>query len=63
MDWINGICLDYELGLEFKDKLVPHAVVWFTGEAAIGLMGEDDFEDDEEFDEEDDDEEVQWLQL
>lgn len=28
-EWIEG---DYEVGRAFKDKLVPHAVRWFTGE-------------------------------
>jgi len=34
-DWIES---DYEVARAFKDKLVPHAVRWFTGEA-------DDMED------------------
>lgn len=52
---------DYELGLEFKEKLIPHGVEWFTGDAAMGFMDEydvdeDDLEDDEEEEEDDEDE-------
>lgn len=39
-DWVES---DYEIGRAFKDKLVPHAVRWFTGEA----------EDAEEFESDD----------
>eukprot|EP00741_Cyanophora_paradoxa_P008431 tig00001310_g8158.t1 len=42
---------DYEMGCCFKDQIVPHAVKWFTGEAA------DDYEDDDEEDEDDEDDE------
>jgi nucleosome assembly protein 1-like 1 len=49
---------DFELGCIFKDKLVPHSVLWFTGEA---LEFEDDFDDfdydEDDLDEEDDEEE------
>ena len=42
-----------------RDKIIPHAVSWFTGEAVQGDefadIGEDDDEDDDE--EEEDDEE------
>ncbi|KAL1924937.1 uncharacterized protein VTP21DRAFT_4591 [Calcarisporiella thermophila] len=52
---------DYELGEEFKDKLIPHAVDWFTGKALEyedvdaddyddGLLGDEDNEDDDEED-------------
>lgn len=43
-----------------RDKIIPHAVSWFTGEAIQGdEFGdlEEDEEDDGEDDEEDDDEE------
>lgn len=48
---------DYEIGVSIKEKLIPHAVSWFTGEAL--QMDDDDMddEDDDEDDEEDDDEE------
>lgn len=43
-----------------RDKVIPHAVSWFTGEAAEGdefedIEGDDDDEDEED-EEEDDDE-------
>lgn len=38
---------DFETGVIFKDKLIPHAALWFTGEA---LEFEDDYGDDEFFD-------------
>ena len=37
-----------------KDKIIPHAVSWYTGEA---LQGEEFEDDDDEEDEEDEDEE------
>jgi nucleosome assembly protein 1-like 1 len=48
-----------------RDKIIPHAVSWFTGEAVQGEdfadLGDDDEDDDEDDDddedEEDDDEE------
>ena len=42
-----------------RDKIIPHAVSWFTGEAIQGdeLEIEDDDEDDDDGDEDDDDEE------
>jgi len=43
---------DFDVGCTFKDKLIPFAALWFTGEAA---EFEDDFGD--EFDEEDFDDE------
>ncbi|KAI1429467.1 nucleosome assembly protein [Xylaria sp. FL1777] len=49
--------LDYQLGEDIKEKLIPRAIDWFTGEALafeeIDDMDEDGFVDDE--DEEDDD--------
>lgn len=49
--------LDYQLGEDIKEKLIPRAIDWFTGEAlAFEEMDEDEFEeDDDEFDEDDDD--------
>ncbi|XP_060209929.1 nucleosome assembly protein 1;2-like isoform X2 [Lycium barbarum] len=43
---------DYDIGSTIRDKIIPHAVSWFTGEAA-----EDDFADLEDDDNDDDDEE------
>lgn len=49
--------LDFELGEFFKEKLVPHAVDWFTGRAIDyeGLGGPEDEEEDEEDEDEDED--------
>lgn len=46
--------VDYQLGEDFKEKIIPRAVDYFTGKA---LRYEDDFEDEdmEEFDEDDED--------
>lgn len=50
--------LDYQLGEDIKEKLIPRAIDWFTGEAlAFEELDEDDmedFDDDEDEDEEDD---------
>ncbi|CAN6332257.1 unnamed protein product [Urochloa humidicola] len=56
----NQMEQDYDIGSTIRDKIIPHAVSWFTGEAAQdddfeGLM--DDDEDDDEDDEDDLDEE------
>ncbi|KJZ75509.1 hypothetical protein HIM_04972 [Hirsutella minnesotensis 3608] len=51
--------LDYQLGEDIKEKLIPRAVDWFTGEALAYEEVEDDdlepgdFEDDDEDDEDD----------
>lgn len=49
--------LDYQLGEDIKEKLIPRAIDWFTGEAlAFEELDEEDFdEEDFEDDEEDDD--------
>ncbi|XP_004251674.1 nucleosome assembly protein 1;2 isoform X1 [Solanum lycopersicum] len=51
---------DYDIGSTIRDKIIPHAVSWFTGEAAeddfADLEDEDDEDDDEVDDEEDEDE-------
>jgi nucleosome assembly protein 1-like 1 len=54
--------LDYQLGEDIKEKLIPRAIDWFTGEALqfeeLGdELDQDDFEgdDDDEDDDEDDD--------
>ncbi|KAL3642967.1 Nucleosome assembly protein [Castilleja foliolosa] len=58
---------DYDVGSIIRDKIIPHAVSWFTGEAAQDEYGdievddeideEDDEEDDEDEDEDEDDDE------
>ncbi|KAI3447149.1 hypothetical protein Pfo_003814 [Paulownia fortunei] len=51
---------DYDIGSTIRDKIIPHAVSWFTGEAAQDEYGDieddDDIDEDEEDDEEEDDE-------
>ncbi|KAL7309098.1 histone chaperone [Mucor circinelloides] len=39
---------DYEMGEEFKDKIIPHAVDYFTGKA----LQYEDYDDEEDFDDE-----------
>ncbi|KAI5862836.1 nucleosome assembly protein [Durotheca rogersii] len=46
--------LDYQLGEDIKEKLIPRAIDWFTGEA-LAFEEIDDL-DEENFDEEDDEE-------
>lgn len=46
--------LDYTLGEDMKEKLIPRAIDWFTGEA---LQFEDEIEEDIEGDFEDEDDE------
>jgi len=49
--------LDYQLGEDIKEKLIPHAIDWFTGEAlAFEEIDEEDLEGADFEDEEDDDE-------
>jgi hypothetical protein len=50
LPWQVELESDYEMGVALQERVVPHAIKWFTGEA------EDD-DDDEYMDEED--EEVQ----
>lgn len=50
--------LDYQLGEDIKEKLIPRAIDWFTGEAlAFEELDEDDF-DEEDFEDDDDDEDL-----
>nr|XP_043628230.1 nucleosome assembly protein 1;2-like [Erigeron canadensis] len=50
---------DYDIGSTIRDKIIPHAVSWFTGEAVendeYDLEDEDDTEDDEDDEDEDED--------
>ena len=48
--------LDYQLGEDIKEKLIPRAIDWFTGEALQFEQLEDDFEEGD-FEDEDDEEE------
>ncbi|KAH7033329.1 nucleosome assembly protein 1-like 1 [Microdochium trichocladiopsis] len=45
--------LDYQLGEDIKEKLIPRAIDWFTGEA-LAFEELDDFEDEDGYDDEDD---------
>ncbi|KAL2152000.1 hypothetical protein VTH82DRAFT_5184 [Thermothelomyces myriococcoides] len=47
--------LDYQLGEDIKEKLIPRAIDWFTGEALA--FEELDEEDGEEYEDEDDEDE------
>ncbi|KAJ5530124.1 hypothetical protein N7527_003517 [Penicillium freii] len=54
--------LDYQLGEDIKEKLIPRAIDWFTGEALqFEELGEDldgdEFEDDDDEDEDEDEDE------
>ncbi|KAL6335227.1 hypothetical protein AAG906_029459 [Vitis piasezkii] len=49
----NQMEQDYDIGSTIRDKIIPHAVSWFTGEAVQG----DEFEDIEDDDDEDGDDE------
>ncbi|ORE04311.1 NAP-domain-containing protein [Rhizopus microsporus var. microsporus] len=40
---------DYEMGEEFKEKIIPHAVDYFTGKA----LEYEDYDDEDDFDEDD----------
>ncbi|KAL3825297.1 hypothetical protein ACJIZ3_021326 [Penstemon smallii] len=46
---------DYDVGSTIRDKIIPHAVSWFTGEAAQDEYG--DLEDDDDLDEDNDEDE------
>ncbi|KAL0354538.1 UNVERIFIED_CONTAM: Nucleosome assembly protein 1 [Sesamum radiatum] len=50
---------DYEIGSTIRDKIIPRAVSWFTGEAVQGDELDMADDDDNEDDDEDDDEEVE----
>lgn len=54
----NQMEQDYDIGSTIRDKIIPHAVSWFTGEAVQGDEFEDiDGDDDEDDEDEDEDEE------
>jgi len=47
------LAIDFDVGFAIKEKLIPRAILYFTGE----VFDDDDFEDCEDEDEEDDEEE------
>ncbi|CAN1291022.1 Nucleosome assembly protein 1;2 [Linum perenne] len=57
----NQMEQDYDIGSTIRDKIIPHAVSWYTGEAVEadddGLELDDDEDEDDDVDEDDDDEE------
>ncbi|KAL9399321.1 hypothetical protein Peur_008282 [Populus x canadensis] len=56
----NQMEQDYDIGSTIRDKIIPHAVSWFTGEAVQGDelgLDDGDNDDDEDIDEDDDEEE------
>ncbi|NP_001280913.1 nucleosome assembly protein 1-1 [Malus domestica] len=56
----NQMEQDYDIGSTIRDKIIPHATSWFTGEAVHGDGfddSDDDDEDDELYDDDDEDEE------
>ncbi|KAL2338735.1 hypothetical protein Fmac_013181 [Flemingia macrophylla] len=61
----NQMEQDYDIGSTIRDKIIPHAVSWFTGEAIQGEEfgdleedeDDDDIEEDDDEEEDDDDEE------
>lgn len=56
LDLEERLELDYQLGEEIKDRLIPRAIDWFTG-SAVGLDYPEDFaEEEEEFDSDEGDE-------
>ncbi|KAJ6802333.1 nucleosome assembly protein 1,4-like [Iris pallida] len=57
----NQMEQDYDIGSTIRDKIIPHAVSWFTGEAAqddgFEIGGDDgDVDEDEDGDEDEEDE-------
>ena len=51
--------LDYQLGEDIKEKLIPRAIDWFTGEALQFEQGIGDFDEDEFEDEDDEDDDTE----
>merc|ERR1712093_757512 len=45
--------LDYQIGEDIKDRIVPHAIDYFTGKALEQEMGDEDFSDEDDDEEED----------
>lgn len=43
--------LDYQIGEDLKDRIIPHSILYFTGEATAYEMDDEDFEDEFDDDE------------
>ena len=54
---VEALNTDFSIGNEIKDRLVPDAVMWYTGEA----LDSEDEDDEEETDDEDDDEQADLM--
>ncbi|KAF6157182.1 hypothetical protein GIB67_041643 [Kingdonia uniflora] len=52
----NEMEQDYDIGSTIRDRIIPHAVSWFTGEA-VEDVGLDDIEEDDDDDDDDDEDE------
>jgi nucleosome assembly protein 1-like 1 len=50
--------LDYQLGEDIKEKLIPRAIDWFTGEALAFEEIDDDLAEFDDEDDEDDDDDI-----
>merc|ERR1712121_421628 len=50
------LAADFEIGHFFRDRIIPRAVLYFTGEALEDEDGDDEDDDDDDEDEDDDDE-------
>ncbi|GMJ07335.1 ARABIDOPSIS THALIANA NUCLEOSOME ASSEMLY PROTEIN 1;1, nucleosome assembly protein1;1 [Hibiscus trionum] len=55
----NQMEQDYDIGSTIRDKIIPHAVSWFTGEAMQADLDidDDDEDDDDDIDEDEEDDE------
>lgn len=53
--------LDYQLGEDIKEKLIPRAIDWFTGDALQyeSGYGDDEFDEDEFDEDEEDDDDIE----
>ena len=54
-DTQNLLSADFEIGHYIRERIVPRAVLYFTGEA----LEEDDYDDEEEEEEEEEDSELE----
>jgi len=52
---VDKMNLDFMMAVELKDKIIPGAIRWWTGEALMDEDDDDDFGEDEEDDGEDED--------
>ncbi len=55
MEMYNQVNQETHVAMAFRERLIPDAILWFTGEAQDDDEGDE--EDDEEGDEDDDEEE------